>query len=144
MSIKNTYGYFWCEMSGIGARIKEIRKDLLQDELAARLNVSKMTVGRWERGEREPDYSNLVAILKEFSSINPGWLLTGEGPKELDVALQLLTNVIMEVEGVLDEEDLVLAPAKKAKLITYLYSQKMRGQPFGNFASHIQAILGLM
>jgi len=131
-------------MSGIGARIKEIRKDLLQDELAARLNVSKMTVGRWERGEREPDYSNIVAILKEFSSINPGWLLTGEGPKELDVALQLLTNVIMEVEGVLNEKGSVLAPVKKAKLITYLYKQKLSGQPLDDFESHIQAILGLM
>ncbi|MHB8987814.1 MAG: helix-turn-helix domain-containing protein [Desulfobulbia bacterium] len=136
--------YSWCEMSGIGSRIKELRKDLLQDELAARLRVSKMTIGRWERGEREPDYSNIVAILKEFSSVNPGWLLTGEGPKELDVAFQLLTNVIQEVEEVLDEKDLVLAPAKKAKLITYLYKQKLSGQPLDDFESHIQAILGLM
>lgn len=61
-------------------RIKVIRGGLKQEEFAEKLGVSKVTVGRWERGERVPDARDLFRITTEFSEVNPTWLLTGEGP----------------------------------------------------------------
>lgn len=60
-------------------RIKLIRGNLLQDDFAKKVGVSKMTVGRWERGERIPDATDLNNILKAFPDVNPGWLLADEG-----------------------------------------------------------------
>lgn len=60
-------------------RIKLVRDGKSQDAFAHDVGVSKMTVGRWERGERTPDADDLNRILKAYSDINPAWLLTGEG-----------------------------------------------------------------
>lgn len=63
----------------ISKRLKTVRGKLNQEEFAKAVGVSKMTVGRWERGERAPDFENLHKILELFPDINPGWLLSGEG-----------------------------------------------------------------
>ncbi|MEB3167893.1 MAG: LexA family transcriptional regulator [Synechococcaceae cyanobacterium] len=68
----------------IGERIKKVRGEALQEEFAKRISVSKMTVGRWERGERIPDQENLCKILQEYPHISPAWLLAGEGPERRD------------------------------------------------------------
>lgn len=63
----------------ISKRLKTVRGKLNQEEFAKAVGVSKMTVGRWERGERAPDFENLHKILELFPDISPAWLLTGEG-----------------------------------------------------------------
>ena len=60
-------------------RMKLVRGGKSQDTFAHDVGVSKMTVGRWERGERTPDADDLNRILKAHPDINPAWLLTGEG-----------------------------------------------------------------
>jgi len=60
-------------------RIKIIRGFLKQEEFASKLGVSKVTVGRWERGERVPDAQDLYKITVVFPEFNPTWILTGEG-----------------------------------------------------------------
>lgn len=66
----------------ISKRLKTVRGKLNQDDFASAVGVSKMTVGRWERGERAPDFENLHKILELYPYINPGWLLSGEGAME--------------------------------------------------------------
>jgi len=63
----------------IDERIKLIRGSKSQDAFSQEVGVSKMTIGRWERGERTPDADDLSRILIGYPDINPAWLLTGEG-----------------------------------------------------------------
>ena len=76
----------------ISDRIKSIRGNKSQDIFAQEVGVSKMTVGRWERGERTPDAEDLNRILKAYPDINPAWLLTGEGGSQKEVNSQFPLN----------------------------------------------------
>lgn len=70
------------ENSGtIGERIKVLRGEMHQTELADRLGVHKNTIVNYERGERFPDAPILLKILQLFPGTNPAWLLTGEGTR---------------------------------------------------------------
>lgn len=63
----------------IGSFIKECRKDknLTQEDLAEKLNISPKTVSKWECAKGLPDVSIMVDLCKELSiSINE--LLNGE------------------------------------------------------------------
>ncbi len=69
-------------------RLKIIRGDLTQAEFAAKLGIHKNTLGRYERGESEPDFSVCVNICSIFG-VSPNWLLLGAGPvRESDVREQ--------------------------------------------------------
>lgn len=67
----------------IGKRISEKRKikNLTQQELANKLNITNRTIINWENGKCLPDYSILLLLCNELDiSINE--LLTGETSKE--------------------------------------------------------------
>lgn len=64
----------------IGDRIKEIRGKRKQEDFASWLDIgiSAQTLGRYERGEREPGDAFIHALrIKE--QVDPAWLLFGEG-----------------------------------------------------------------
>lgn len=63
---------------GFGARIRKARGELTLQGFAEALGVHKNTLARYERGESSPDGELLALIARKFS-INPRWLLTGEG-----------------------------------------------------------------
>lgn len=52
----------------LGRRISQYRKALgvSQEELGARLGVSRQAVSKWETGAATPDMANLIALAKEF------------------------------------------------------------------------------
>lgn len=52
----------------IGMRIAISRKavGMSQDDLAAALEVDKMTISRWERGTRSPNGAKLYALTKKL------------------------------------------------------------------------------
>lgn len=64
---------------GMPGRIKQVRGRLTQDDFAKTVKTSKITVGRWERGERMPGGEDLQNILAAFPNITASWLLTGNG-----------------------------------------------------------------
>jgi transcriptional regulator with XRE-family HTH domain len=68
-------------MGSVGSRIKEIRGEMQQAELAEKLDIHKNTMANYERGGRFPDVNILLKMLDVFPDIAPGWLLTGEGSK---------------------------------------------------------------
>ena len=75
-------------------RIKAVRGRLTQAEFADRLGLHKNTLGRYERGESEPDISICANICSVFG-VNSQWLLFGSGPMHLDdPAEQLLPAVL--------------------------------------------------
>ncbi|GAB6124295.1 XRE family transcriptional regulator [Humidesulfovibrio idahonensis] len=63
----------------IGERIVLIRGKQARESFAAELGVHPQTLARYEKGERLPD-SAFLEILSKRYSVDPTWLLTGEGP----------------------------------------------------------------
>jgi transcriptional regulator with XRE-family HTH domain len=55
-------------LKSLGLRIKTERKkhSLSQEEVAAKLNVSSITISRWETGKQSPDYVTLCRIAEIF------------------------------------------------------------------------------
>lgn len=64
-----------------GDRLKEaIQKlEITQAALATEIGVSKAVVSQWITGRQYPSSKSLMAMYEHFG-INPGYLLTGQGP----------------------------------------------------------------
>ncbi len=79
-------------MLRIGENIRKYRreKELSQEMLAERLNVSFQTVSKWERGETHPDIT-LLPALANFFNVSVDTLLGVREIKEAE-----------EVKGILD------------------------------------------
>lgn len=71
------------EQKKIGLFLKELRKEknLTQEVLAEKLNVSGRTVSRWETGSNMPDISLLVE-LSEFYQVSIPEIIDGERKSE--------------------------------------------------------------
>lgn len=84
-------------------RLKELRKEkkLTQKELADKINVSKITVLRWENGERQikPDKAEKLA---DFFGVSVGYLL---GYTE--------NSVIYDDEQIFENDGIILTTSKK-------------------------------
>jgi transcriptional regulator with XRE-family HTH domain len=67
-------------MAGFNEKIKKIREILgiSQAKLAELINTHSITISRYERGEGEPSIDVLIKLVNNLS-VNPNWLLTGEG-----------------------------------------------------------------
>lgn len=79
---ENPFPLGWLEVRsvGIGDRLKQVRGQFNQADVAAQLGVSENTWGRYEREERQPD-ADFLLLLRQKKGINVDWLLTGEGQK---------------------------------------------------------------
>lgn len=64
----------------LGQRIKLVREQskLTQEELAQKIDISKRSLGYYEKDEKEPVVST-VKLIAKFCNINEIWLLTGKG-----------------------------------------------------------------
>ncbi|HWR42359.1 helix-turn-helix transcriptional regulator [Sporomusa sp.] len=61
-------------METLGARIKQLRNNLTQEELAAILKVDRSTLASWEVDRREPDIATLSRIAA-FFQVSIDWLV---------------------------------------------------------------------
>ena len=63
----------------LGERLFQLRKEknLTQDDLAEKLNVTRQTVSKWETNQSTPDFDKIVPLC-ELYEISPNELLTGE------------------------------------------------------------------
>ncbi len=68
----------------LGERIGQYRRSLgvSQEELGARLGVSRQAVSKWETDAATPDMANLIALAKEFGVSVAELTETPEQPKE--------------------------------------------------------------
>ncbi|MFP5223837.1 MAG: helix-turn-helix domain-containing protein [Acidobacteriota bacterium] len=64
--------------STMAQRLRAIRGTLTQAEFAHRLGIHKNTLGRYERGESEPD-TQIARLLCTAFGVQPHWLLFGSG-----------------------------------------------------------------
>lgn len=70
----------------IGEKLFELRKgkNLSQEEVAEKLNVTRQTVSKWETNQSTPDFDKIVPIC-ELYGITTEELLTGNKPEEKEV-----------------------------------------------------------
>ena len=82
-------------MTTVGSRIKELRlkKDLTQEELAARLGVKRSTLANWEIDRSAPGYSQLTEIAKIFA-VSVDYLI---GPNQNDLSYVVLSPEDLEL-----------------------------------------------
>lgn len=69
-----------------GEKLFELRKakNLSQEEVAERLNVTRQTVSKWETNQSTPDFDKIVPLCELFE-IGTEELLTGKRPEEKKV-----------------------------------------------------------
>ena len=67
----------------LGERLFELRKvkNLTQDDVAEKLNVTRQTISKWETNQSTPDFDKIVPLC-ELYEITPNELLTGEKKEE--------------------------------------------------------------
>lgn len=78
-------------MDTIGKNIRRLRKerDLTQEELAEKLNVSAQAVSKWENEAGLPDISQILPLASVFG-VSTDTLFGIEGVEENDIALQII------------------------------------------------------
>lgn len=65
-----------------GENILALRKgkNISQDDLGGRLNVSRQTISKWELGETTPEMEKLI-VLSEFFNVSIDELVKGQRPE---------------------------------------------------------------
>lgn len=86
---------------GIGERIRIIRGDESLRVFAARFSIDENKITAYEAELLQPDLNFLADICKEYN-INPGWMLVGLSPKQIDNIAYADEEV--EVVSALDEK----------------------------------------
>ena len=91
----------------LGERLFELRKEknMTQDEVAEKLNVTRQTVSKWETNQSTPDFDKIVPLC-ELYGISPNELLTGEKQEQEKVNnedgdkfnLMKLKNIFLQEE----------------------------------------------
>ena len=94
-------------------KLYELRKQkgFSQEELASRLNVSRQTVSKWERGESSPDMEKLVAMSDLFG-ITLDELVLDKAPTQPESAP---ASAKADIAGEIKEKVLTEDNKKKAK-----------------------------
>jgi len=64
-------------LGAIGSRIRELRGELLQEELAAYIGISQGQLSKIERGKLGPSAEILVRLVERFGK-SADWILTGK------------------------------------------------------------------
>ncbi len=85
----------------IGGYLRELRKEkeLTQEQLAERFNVSRRTVSRWETGSNMPDL-DLVMELADFYEVDLREILDGERKSEkMNKELEATVKKVAEYSG---------------------------------------------
>ena len=65
------------DLTAIGSRIKKLRGTMLQEELAAHLDVSQGHLSKIERGKIAPSLEVLISLSTRFHK-TVDWILRGE------------------------------------------------------------------
>ena len=83
-------------MSTLGERLKQLRGNTRQADLAAALGMAQTTLSNYETGRNEPNIETIRIFVSHFS-VNLRWLLFGEGPvKDEDTASTCLETSAKE------------------------------------------------
>ncbi len=75
-------------MNVVNTSIKELRKkkNMTQDELAEKLNVTRQAVSNWENGKTQPDVETLTQLAEVFE-VSVERIIYGKEKKQLHFAI---------------------------------------------------------
>lgn len=97
-------------MQDLGARIRQVRGKVSQEEFARRLGISKGALGCYERGVNCPNVEVVLGICR-LCRVSVEWLVAGSGPmmapppreaapeQEQPLTVQAVSAPVMEAEG---------------------------------------------
>lgn len=132
-------------MNTLGSRIKQARGRLSQDAFSKLLQISKGSLGFYERDENLPN-TDVVLKICSTTGVSLEWLLTGHGPMvsgqklfedpaaTIAVNQGVLAEIIETLEEFLEEEKKKLPPKVKAKVILILYEMLLKEETEENSA----------
>ena len=65
------------DLEGIGCRIRSLRSEMLQEDLAKYLGISQGQLSKIERGKLGPTAEILIRLVKKFGK-SADWILMGQ------------------------------------------------------------------
>ena len=65
------------DLEGIGWRIRSLRNEMLQEDLAKYLGISQGQLSKIERGKLGPTVEILIRLVKKFGK-SADWILMGQ------------------------------------------------------------------
>lgn len=107
----------------IGEKLFELRKEknLSQEDVAERLNVTRQTVSKWETNQSTPDFDKIVPLCELFE-ISTEELLTGKKAEEpIKEEYQSEERQEKEEEKPLTKEEAKKKSAEVVSLAVFLY-----------------------
>jgi len=109
-------------------RLYSIRKStkLTQKHFSDKVGVSQRAYANYERGDRELPLS-LVVKLHDLYSINPDWLITGNGARTSDHKTQMMKAAILAVRSFAMIRKIEIDEDREAKLIVLLVEYFEKG-----------------
>ncbi len=83
----------------IGEKLYELRKEknLSQEEVAEKLNVTRQTVSKWETNQSTPDFDKIIPICELFG-IGSEELLTGKKPEKFNSEKEKTKKILTREE----------------------------------------------
>lgn len=120
----------------IANRLVALRREhgYSQEDLAARLGVSRQAVSKWERAESSPDTDNLIALARLYGVSLDEMLLRSANPEESEEAREQreifeAADAWEDAEERLEKKRKKKQKARKEKLLWLLTLVLMAGLP---------------
>ncbi len=106
----------------IGEKLFELRKgkNLSQEEVAEKLNVTRQTVSKWETNQSTPDFDKIMPICELFE-ITTEELLTGKKPEEKVEEEAEVKKEDVEEERPLTKQEVKRKSAEVVSTSVFLY-----------------------
>lgn len=104
----------------IGEKLYELRKEknLSQEEVADKLNVTRQTISKWETNQSTPDFDKIIPICELFE-ISTEELLTGK--KQDENATSIVRDYQKEEEKEISKEEFKRKSAEVVSTSVFLY-----------------------
>jgi len=116
------------EVVKLNNRIKELRKTigLSQEAFGEKVGITKTSVSRLEKGERNPSEQTIKSICREYN-VDYFWLTEGIGEMFTDLPETLIDEVaeeydLSDLDKLLVKRYMQLPPEKRKVIIEYLRS----------------------
>lgn len=106
----------------IGEKLYELRKgkNLSQEEVAEKLNVTRQTVSKWETNQSSPDFDKILPICELFE-ISTEELITGKKTKEKNNENEEMKKDVKEEKENLTRDEIRIKSAEIVSTLVFLY-----------------------
>lgn len=107
----------------IGEKLFELRKakNLSQEEVAEKLNVTRQTVSKWETNQSTPDFDKIIPICELFE-ISTEELLTGKKAEETEVVEKVEKEEVKDKPLTKEEARRKSAEVVSTSVFLYIFS----------------------